>query len=127
MSSSGTVIWIDHHEARIFAVSAGAPDEALIRAPHAHIHRHPRGSTAEHNHPEDARRFFDDVVRALESPEQILLLGPSTAKLQFFRHLHEHARALEPKVIAIETVDHPTDNQLVAYAKRHFGIPTRIT
>jgi stalled ribosome rescue protein Dom34 len=128
MNSRTAVIWIDHHEARIVDVGAGPLDEATLRSPRAHLHRHPKGGTAEHHHPDDTRRFFDDVERALEGAEQILLVGPGTAKLQFFRHLHQHARELEPKVVGIETVDHPTDNQLIAYAKRHFGIATpRIT
>lgn len=126
MSSRQTVLWIDHHEARIFGIEPNSFDDATIRAPGQHVHRHPKGPTAEHNHPADDRAFFEDVARALEGAEQILIVGPSTAKVQFFRHLHAHARELEPKVVAIETVDHPTDGQLVAYAKRHFGVPNRL-
>jgi hypothetical protein len=37
-------------------------------------------------------------------------------------YVHEHARALVPKVVGLETVDHPTDAQLVAYVKRHFHV-----
>jgi hypothetical protein len=49
--------------------------------------------------------------------------GPSTAKLQFERYLHEHDRALEVKIVGLETVDHPTDAQLVAYVKEYFDVP----
>ena len=52
-------------------------------------------------------------------------LGPSTAKLQFLRYVHKQAEALEPKIVGIETVDHPPDGQLIAYAKHYFGIPDR--
>jgi len=127
MNMHPSVVWIDHHEARIFHAVAGQFDESTVRAPHRHVHRHPKGPTAEHNHPDDAHRFFDDVARALEGAEPILVVGPSTAKLQFVRHLHKHEPALEPKVVGIETVDHPTDAQIVAYAKRYFGIPDRLT
>ena len=126
MSSPQTILWIDHREARIFGIEPGTLDNATIRAPGHHVHRHPAGGTAEHNHPGDERAFFQEVAHALEGAEQILIVGPSTAKVQFFRYLHQHAPKLEPKVVSIETVDHPTDGQLVAYAKRHFGIPARI-
>src|SRR5690349_21624342 len=123
MSSQHFVVWMDHQEARIFGVEAGEVEVATSHAPRHHIHRHPKGATAEHNHPDDARRFFQDVVQALTGAEKILVVGPSTAKLQFLRYLHEHARSFEPHVVGLETVDHPTDAQLAAYAKRYFGLP----
>jgi stalled ribosome rescue protein Dom34 len=126
MNQHPTAVWIDHHEARIFHAQAGLFDESTIRAPHQHIHRHPKGPTAEHNHPDDMHRFFHDVAHALQSAEPILILGPSTAKLQFLRYVQKHENALEPKIVGLETVDHPTDGQIVAYAKRYFGIPDRL-
>jgi stalled ribosome rescue protein Dom34 len=126
MSTHATAVWIDHHEARIFRAIAGNFDESTIRAPHRHLHRHPKGPTAEHNHPDDVHRFFHDVARALEDAGPILVVGPSTAKLEFLRHLHKHEPALEAKIAGIETVDHPTDGQIVAYAKRYFGMPDRL-
>jgi hypothetical protein len=66
------------------------------------------------------------VARALEGAEPILVVGPSTAKLQFLRYVQKHEHALEPKIVGLETVDHPTDGQIVAYAKRYFGIPNRL-
>ncbi len=125
MSPHQTVVWIDHHEARIFRVDAGTLDAEAIRAPHRHVHRHPKGPSAEHNHPDDMHRFFHDVAHALNEADAILLVGPSTAKLQFLRYVHAQADAPEPKIVGIETVEHPTDGQLVAYAKRYFGIPDR--
>ena len=125
MSSRQTVLWIDHHEARVFGIEPTALDDALVRAPAQHVHRHPKGATPEHHHPADERAFFQEVAHALEGTEQVLIVGPSTAKVQFFRYLHAHAPKIEPKVVSIETVDHPTDGELVAYARRHFGIPTR--
>jgi hypothetical protein len=47
-------------------------------------------------------------------------VGPSTAKLDLIRYVHQHEHALEPRVVGVETVDHPTDGQLIAYAKRYF-------
>ncbi len=114
-------VWIDHHEARIFHVHAGAFDETALRAPRAHVHRHEKGPTEEHHHPDDLRRFFRDVVQALGEADTILVVGPSTAKLQLIGYLHEHERALVPRVVGLETVDHPTDGQLLAYVKRYFG------
>ena len=118
-------VWIDHQEARVFHIDAATVDEKTLRAPTHHVHRHPKGPTAEHNHPDDAHHFFRAVARELEGAESVLVVGPSTAKLQFIRYAHKHDPSLEPRIVGVETVDHPTDRQLVAYAKHYFAIDDR--
>jgi hypothetical protein len=56
----------------------------------------------------------------LEGSGEILLVGPATAKLELLRYIEKHDHALGAKIVGIETVDHPTDGQLVAYAKKYF-------
>jgi stalled ribosome rescue protein Dom34 len=115
-------VFIDHHEAKIYHVDLDSFDEKTIAAPHAHIHRHAKGATTEREHPDDLNRFFGDVARALKDAEQILLVGPSTAKLQFDNYAKANDHALASKIVGVETIDHPTDAQLVAYAKKHFHV-----
>jgi len=50
----------------------------------------------------------------------MLIVGPSTAKLEFLRYIEKHDSVRGPKVVGVETVDHPTDGQLAAYAKSYF-------
>lgn len=114
-------VWIDHQEARIFHVDGASFDESMISAPRHHVRRHPKGPTEERHHPDDMRHFFHDVADALRDAEQILVMGPSTAKLQLLRYLHERAHALAQRIVGIETVDHPTDRQLVAYVTQYFN------
>jgi stalled ribosome rescue protein Dom34 len=122
MSAHPTAVWIDHHEARIFRAQGGKFDEATMRAPQR-VDRYPEDRTAEHSRPDDAHSFHNDVARALEGDEPILIVGPSTAKLHFLRYIDKHEHALESKITGIETVEHPTDGQIAAYARRYFGIP----
>ena len=114
------VIWLDHHEARIFHVHPDAANETTVLAPQHHIHRHPKGRGEAREHPDDAHRFFVEVARALDGADAILIVGPSSAKLEFFRYVHQHEHHLEPKVVGIETADHPTDGQIVAQARIYF-------
>lgn len=121
-------VWIDHHEARIFQVGLASGDPSSIMAAAAHIHRHQKDQEVrERHHPDDERRFFHAVARALEGQDEILIVGPSKTKLHFFRYLHEHERALEPRVVGVESADHPTDAQLAAYLRHYFheGLPRR--
>jgi hypothetical protein len=52
--------------------------------------------------------------------------GPSTAKLQFLKYVHAHEPKLEQRIVGMETVDHPTDAQLAAFARRYFRAADRM-
>jgi hypothetical protein len=114
-------VWIDHKEARIFHIQPDKIDAETVLAPQHLHHRHPKGPEGPKEHPDDAKRFFHALGRSLEGTEEILLVGPSTAKLDYVRYLHQHDQAIEHRVIGIETVDHPSDGQLVAYARTYFA------
>ena len=98
----------------------------MVYAPQQDVHKHPKGPEGVKERPNDAKRFFHDIAQALDGTDAVLVVGPSTAKLDFLRYLHEHDRALERKIVGIETADHPTDGQVVAYAKKYFKLPDRI-
>lgn len=55
---------------------------------------------------------------------QILLLGPSVTKLHFLHWVRKHDPTLEPRIIGIETADHPSDRQLVAHVRQYFRDPS---
>ena len=121
------VIWIDHKEARIYHVHPEAVAAAKVLAPQHHIHRHPKGRGEAREHPDDAHRFFVEVVRTLDGVDALLIVGPSSAKLEFFRYLHEHERRLESKVVGVESADHPTDGEIIARARSCFMASDRMS
>ena len=118
--SKHVLVWLDHQEAHVFNVQRDSFSESTLRSPAHHLHRHPKGATEPKAHPDDAKHFFDELAKALESAEEILLVGPGTAKLHFLKYAHKHQHALASKIFGVETVDHPTDGQLVAYARHYF-------
>jgi stalled ribosome rescue protein Dom34 len=122
--SKHVTVWSDHKEAHILEIHPERVDELVLLAPH-HVHnKSSRGSGGTKDHHEDAKRFFHEVAHSLEGVERVLVVGPSTAKLEFLRYIQKHDHALGPKIVGIETVDHPTDGQLIAYAKRTSNAPT---
>jgi stalled ribosome rescue protein Dom34 len=115
-------VWIDHHEARIFRVSDDSFEESSI---------HGAGRRIEHRanelgESEQAKRFFGEVAGALGAADEILLVGPSTAKLHFLTYLQSHATKVAARVMGVETVDHPTDPQIAAHARRYFRAAERM-
>jgi stalled ribosome rescue protein Dom34 len=124
MTFRHAAVWIDHDEAKIFHIDGESFDPATVHPRH-HVRRH-KAVTAEHAHPSDAAHFFHDVAVALGDAEEILVVGPGTAKLELIKHVHHHDHALEPRIVGIETVDHPTDGQLVAFVRRYFHAKDRM-
>lgn len=65
-------------------------------------------------------RHFDDIANALKSSLEILIVGPSHQKLALTRSLIEHHLAMAEGIASAETVDHPSDDRLLAYARNYF-------
>jgi len=117
-------VWIDSHEARIFHVDAEHFDEASVRSPKQHLHRHQKDQEVRvRNHPDDERDFFREVSQALAGATAILVLGPSLTKLHFLRYTQKHDPNLESRIVGLETADHPTDRQIVAHVRSYFHAP----
>lgn len=125
MSHFHAVLWIDQHEAKVFFLDRETFEVARLESPHHHVRKHP-STTAEHAHPADAQHYFREVEGALADAMEVLVVGPSTTKLHFLKHVHKHAPALAERIVGIESVDHPTDGQLVAYARKYFRASDRM-
>lgn len=117
---SSAIIWIDSKTAKVFEVSGEEVRGQVFHRdePDKHIHSHtPRqGQFEEH--------FFHEVAQHLAGMKRLLVLGPGVAKDQFVHHLQQHHHeGLARAVVGVESADHPTDAQLVAYARKHFPVP----
>ena len=120
------VVWIDHKEARIFHVHPEAADETTVLSPQHHIHRHPKGRGEAREHPDDAHGSSTRWHETLDGVDALLIVGPSSAKLEFFKFVHEHHRPLESKVVGVESADHPTEGEIVARARSYFKASDRM-
>jgi stalled ribosome rescue protein Dom34 len=111
------VVWIDHHEARLFQVGPDGMHSERVEA-------HPQPDYGRRYRKCDCTEldgyFFRDVAGSLANAEDVLVVGPGTAKLQFMRWMYQNAPSIECKVVSIESADHPSDTQLIAHVKRYF-------
>ncbi|MEQ9520364.1 MAG: translational machinery protein [Parvibaculum sp.] len=114
------IVWIDHHEARILEFDATNVDAVTVKPHHAAKHLHSKsGSRSSWRAPEDPK-FFADVATKLKGVHEVLLVGPANAKLAFLKHLQKHDAKTADLIVGVETVDHPSDGQLVQYARNYF-------
>jgi stalled ribosome rescue protein Dom34 len=119
LSHFHAVVWIDHVEAHVLHFSKEDVEAKLVHGkPHSHLH-FKGGSQASGRTAED-QGYFHQVADALKGAQEILVVGPANAKMEFVKHLDKHVHELRDKVVGVETVDHPTDGQLLAYARKHF-------
>jgi stalled ribosome rescue protein Dom34 len=116
------VVWIDHHQARIFHFNASEVDSLVIqpdhRAPHLH---HKAQAIGSGNTPED-QAFLHRVAAAIFDAGAILITGPADEKAELMKHIRRCDPALVQKIVAVQTSDHPSDGELVAQARRHFKV-----
>ena len=124
MSIHHTVVWLDHREAKVFHFDADNINETDVQANSTPAHLHNRAAVSGRR--EEDSHYYHEVAASLAASAEVLVVGPSTAKLEPIRHIHRHDQALEPRIVGVETVDHPTDGQLVAYAKKYFRAADRL-
>ena len=92
--------------------------------PHHHLHAK-KGQVGAGRQAED-KVYYHDIVEALQGAQEILVVGPAQAKLHLIKHMHAHDQSTAEKVIGVESVDHPSDGQLVAYARKYFVAKDRM-
>ena len=72
------------------------------------------------------KSFLKHVSEALSHAGTILVTGPASAKKELATYLEQEQPGLFARVAGIETVDHPTDGQLVAFARKYFKIEDKM-
>jgi hypothetical protein len=92
--------------------------------PPRHLQRK-RGSVSGSRQPED-QQYYHEVVEAFADAQEVLIVGPGHAKLELIKHIHAHDHQIVDRVVGVETVDHPGDGQLVAYARKYFVAKDRM-
>ena len=119
-SEMRVALWIDHEQARVVNIPPSRTDAPMFGAQGQDTHTKNRGTPEGGHERRNARRFFRRIERSIEHAGQILVLGPSTAKLEFVRYLRKHAHAIERRVVGIETMAQATDAQLNTFTQEYF-------
>jgi len=120
MSLSHVIVWIDHHEAHVIQFNAELSASKVIKSKSKHNYVHQKSGTLGAGHNNADQTYLHDVVSGLLGANEILIVGPGSAKLELLKHATKHDAHFSEKIIGMETVDHPSDAQLLAYARKYF-------
>ncbi|MEO8683552.1 MAG: translational machinery protein [Devosia sp.] len=119
-------VWIDHNEARVFGITSSDVDRTAIEddRPKHRIHR-----KADHvglGKETMSPQFLGEVAEALQPAKAILIGGPGQTRTVLAGYLNDKYPALAKRIWAIEPMDHPSDGEVVAAARKYFQAATRM-
>ncbi|MGE5540644.1 MAG: translational machinery protein [Gemmatimonas sp.] len=126
MTHYHAVVWIDHSEAKVLSFNADDVDESIVRPanPHVHVH-HKAGVTGPGKDTPDVH-FMRKVADSLHPFGEILIAGPGTAKTELAEFIRQHDAGLSAKILGVQTLDHPSDGQIVAFGRKYFRAADRM-
>ena len=126
------VIHLDHHRTDVYRLDGDAVEHAELK-PHGVwgssenlSHRHDRDIAGQ-----KAPRDYDYLTRimeAMEGADAVLLLGHGTGESDMrqllLAHVRHHRPDLLERLVGVETLTsaNPTEGQVLAIAREHFGI-----
>jgi len=120
------LVWIDHHEAKIYHFDAVDSDQLTLRSSNPHVHIHHKANTIGSGHALVDRAFLERVAQAIATAGAVLITGPANAKNELALHLQNLHPAVWGRVSGVEGLDHPTDGELISFGRRFFKADDRM-
>jgi stalled ribosome rescue protein Dom34 len=120
------LVWIDHQTAKIFHFNADSNETAIVHSTHPHQHLHHKANSGDSGHAPVDKQFLEKVCAAIADSGAILIVGPAGAKTELHAYIQDHHPQLATRISGVETLDHPTDGQLLAHGRRFFKADDRM-
>ena len=113
MSKLHAVVWIDHQQAQVLHFDSDPMQAQKIKAHNHHTRQHGSQVRTEHE-------FFGEVCDALAGIKEVLVTGAHKAQADFRHYVEKHRAPIAQQIVGWETVDHPSEGQLAALARKFF-------
>ena len=120
------VVWIDHREAKVFHFNPTDVDKLVIHPDNPTKHLHHKAGSVGSGHAAEDQNFLHAVAESIADAGAVLITGPAEAKNDLVKHIERHDPALRKLIAGVESVDHPSDAQLVAHARRYLAAADRM-
>ena len=114
MPSHHAVLLIDHQHAEVLQFDASHMQAQKLHSHHRYTRQHGSETRTEH-------ALFAQACDALKGIGEVLVAGGHLAQGDFRHYLEKHRPEVLKQVTGWETVDHPSEGQLLALAKKHFN------
>lgn len=120
MAYTHAAVWLDHTSAQVIHLDESTHATHPVRSPHGKEHLHHKHGEVGSGHATPHADYFDLVMKALGDATEIVVCGPASAKQEFVKHAGARNAAFARRILGVETLDHPSEGQLVAFARKYF-------
>ena len=96
-----TVIWIDHHEAKIFNFNLAESELVTLNPENPSLHVHHKANTIGSGHETLSHTFLHEIATAVASAGEVLIVGPGNAKTELVKHITQYNPKLKEKILFI--------------------------
>jgi stalled ribosome rescue protein Dom34 len=120
------VIWIDHREARVFHFNPTEAEKLILHPDNPTRHIHHKANSIGSGHAPADQDYLHAIAESVAGAGAVLIAGPASAKTELVEYIHLHDPRLTKVIAGVETVDHPSDAQLVAYARKYLTATDRM-
>jgi len=120
------IIWIDHHQAKVFRFNASDIDRDVIRPHDPTVHLHHKANTIGSGHAPVDKDFLKRITKSVSGAGAIMIVGPASAKTELAAYIAAHEPHLTARVSTVGAADHPSDGELVAMARKFFQANDRM-
>jgi stalled ribosome rescue protein Dom34 len=115
-SSIHAVVWLDFHQAKIFLMEAQDIAAGRVRADTPHRQIHHKAQVRGSGHVRDDRTYFEAILAAVDEADSWVIAGPGGTKKDLEKYLDGHGEELKKKLAGVESMDHPTEGELLKQA-----------
>lgn len=126
MSHYHAVVWIDHREAKVFHFNPNDVQKLVLHPDHPTKHLHHKAMSIGSGNAAEDQNFLHAVAESIADAGAVLITGPANAKHELVKHIDLHDPKLMQIIAGVETVDHPSDAQLVAHARHYLAASDRM-
>jgi stalled ribosome rescue protein Dom34 len=113
MTMFHAVVSLDHHAAQVLQFDAEHVQAQKVKAHHHVTRQHQSQVRSEHE-------FYGHVCDALAGVQEVLVFGSHQSLADFRHYAEKHRPQTARVVVGYETIDHPSEGQLVAMARKWF-------
>jgi hypothetical protein len=115
---SMSVVWVDLEKAKLFHFAEDRMERETVAATRVEHHTH-RIEGDER----DCWPMYDAIAEKVGSAKRVLILGPGVARMHLHNRMKDKFPGIAKRVVGCERSDHPTDQQIAAYAMKYFQKP----
>ena len=120
------MVWIDHHQAKVFHFNSTESECNTVHSSSPTVHLHHKANSGDSGHAPVDNNYLEQVVKTLGAAGAILITGPGSAKNELAAYIKRAHSAIAPRISAVETLDHPTEGELLAHGRTFFKADDRM-